>query len=352
VNVSPSYLFRKIGGDEPVTILFDEIDTVFGPRAKDNEEIRALLNAGHRRGAVAGRCVVKGKEIVTEEIPAYSAVALAGLGWLPDTIMTRSVIVRMRRRAPDEAVEPYRRRLHAPIGAAVRLLIEMWARSQPKQIEWPELPPEIQDRAADVWEPLIAVADLAGGDWPERARVTAVTLLSAGEDAEQSLGVRLLADLRGVFGDEASMSTKAILSALHNLDESPWRDLRGKPLDERGIANRLRQYGVRSTTVRIGYEVAKGYKAADLHDAWSRYLPHQPAKSVTSVTSVTDPAAGVQSLTPVTDVTQFSAKEGEVCTHCGASGQLSFAACCEAEAWLHTECLDAWFDSQIKRGAA
>src|SRR5262245_20656187 len=59
VNVSPAYLFRKVGDDKaPPTILFDEIDTVFGPKAKENEEIRALLNAGHRRGAVVGRCVV------------------------------------------------------------------------------------------------------------------------------------------------------------------------------------------------------------------------------------------------------------------------------------------------------
>lgn len=98
VNVSPAYLFRKIGNDEGATILFDEIDTVFGPKAKENEEIRGLLNAGYRRGAVAGRCVVRGRTIETEEIPAYSAVALAGLGWLPDTILSRSVIVRMRRR--------------------------------------------------------------------------------------------------------------------------------------------------------------------------------------------------------------------------------------------------------------
>ena len=118
VNVTPAYLFRKVGDEAgPPTILFDEIDTIFGPRAKDNEEIRGLLNAGHRRGAVAGRCVVKGKVVVTEEIPAFCAVALAGLGDLPDTILTRSVIIRMRRRSPDEQVEAYRRRVHQLEGA-------------------------------------------------------------------------------------------------------------------------------------------------------------------------------------------------------------------------------------------
>ena len=81
VNVTPAYLFRKCGSEDgPPTILFDEIDTVFGARARENEELRALLNSGHRRGATAGRCVVRGKNIETEEITSYAAVALAGLG--------------------------------------------------------------------------------------------------------------------------------------------------------------------------------------------------------------------------------------------------------------------------------
>lgn len=118
VNTSPAYLFRKVS--DPAgrpTILYDEIDTVFGPKAKDNEDIRGMLNAGHRKGATAGRCVVRGKEVFTEELPAYCAVALAGLDDLPDTIMTRSVVVRMRRRAGDEQIEPWRPRRIRPRGA-------------------------------------------------------------------------------------------------------------------------------------------------------------------------------------------------------------------------------------------
>ena len=105
INVSPAYLFRRVADENgPPTMLFDEIDTVFGPKAKENEELRAFLNAGHRRGAVAGRCVVRGNTVETEDLPAYCAVAVAGLGWLPDTILSRSVIVRMRRRHAGETV--------------------------------------------------------------------------------------------------------------------------------------------------------------------------------------------------------------------------------------------------------
>src|SRR6516225_4779145 len=116
-NVSPAYLYRKCGSDEgPPTILFDEIDAIFGPKAKEHEDVRSFLNSGHRRGATFGRCVVYGKRVETEDVQSFAAVALAGLGWLPDSIMTRSVTIRMRRRAPDEQVEAFRHRIHAPIG--------------------------------------------------------------------------------------------------------------------------------------------------------------------------------------------------------------------------------------------
>ena len=287
VNVSPAYLFRKVGSEEGVTLLYDEIDTVFGPKARENEELRGLLNAGHRKGAVAGRCVVRGINVETEEIPAYAAVALAGLGWLPDTILSRSVVIRMRRRHDGERVEPYRRRGHSPQGAKIKAKIEVWARSQPETItDWPEMPPEIQDRDADVWEPLIAVADAVGGQWPSRARVAAVALVAESKEGEPSLGVRLLADLRLVFEGAQELPSKTILGRLIELPEAPWGDLYGKPLDERGLAKRLRAYGVKPKVIRTGTGTPRGYSRVDLEDQWRRYLPSpSPGKSATSATA-------------------------------------------------------------------
>ena len=137
----------------------------------------------------------------------------------------------------------------------------------------PDMPAGIEDRNADVWEALLAVADAAGGDWPARARAAAQYLVAEAQESTPSLGVRLLADLRMIFGDRRAMSTEAILAALNGLEESPWPDLRGKPLNARGLANRLRPYGVRSVNVRIEGHVLKGYLREDLHDAWSRYCP-------------------------------------------------------------------------------
>src|SRR5215470_5955293 len=215
INVTPAYLFRKVGADNAKpTILYDEIDTVFGPKAKENEEIRGLLNAGHRRGAVAGRCVTHGKEIRTEEIPAYCAVAMAGLGWLPDTIMTRAVIIRRRRRMADEGVEPFRRRKEVEAGHWLRNHLARWAAQVGPTIAWPMMPPGVEDRDADVWEALIAVADAAGGDWPRLAREAAKALIQESKDREPSLGILLLAHFRDeVFRDPGieQLTTDAVL---------------------------------------------------------------------------------------------------------------------------------------------
>jgi len=291
VNVSPAYLFRKVGSEEGrPTILYDEIDTVFGPKAKENEEIRGLLNAGHRKGAVAGRCVVIGKQVKTEEIPAYCAVALAGLRDLPDTIMTRAVVLRMRRRAPDEQVEAWRRRIHVLEGEEIKEQLALWAEGTLGSVidTWPEMPNGVTDRDADVWEALIAVADVAGGTWPERARKAAVTLVREAKESSPSLGVRLLSDIRNVFGDAEKLATDTILKKLHQIDEAPWGDMRGKPLGDIQLAKRLKGYDIKPKLVRIGADVSRGYAREDFYDAWKRYLPPLADKPATSITPITE----------------------------------------------------------------
>lgn len=316
VNTTPAYLFRKVSDEAgPPTILYDEIDTVFGPKAKDNEDIRGMLNAGHRKGATAGRCVLRGKNVETEELPAYCAVALAGLDDLPDTIMTRSVVVRMRRRAPGETVEPWRLRINGPEAEQLRERMSAWAWSVAERVAdgtfWPEMPEGVHDRDADVWEALLAVADLAGGRWPADARAAAVALVAASKNRRPSMGVQLLADIRTVFteiGDD-KLTTEQLVKGLSDLEEAPWATIRrGEPLDARGLANRLAKYGIGSKPHRQGQTVFKGYAAAQFADAWSRYLPPHlgPESAVTPVTPVTEP-------TRVTAVTEESPRRCEVC---------------------------------------
>jgi hypothetical protein len=309
VNASSAYIFRKIGSDDgKPTILFDKIDAIFGPRAQEHEDLRALLNAGHKSGSFVGRCVTTGKTVTTEELPAFSAVALAGLGWLPDTILTRSIIVRMRPRKADERVEPFRRRLHVADGDRVLDLIQVWAANVPAEIQYPDLPTGIVDRAADVWEPVLTVAALVGGEWPSRGRAAALALLKAGQDAEPSLGLRLLEDLRAVFGDRDFIATAVILGKLLEIEEAPWGDPWGrnpaKPLDGRGLAKLLKVYGIKPQLKRID-TVLRGYAREDFEDAWARYLSPIPGKSVTGVTCVTTAHGNGRGVTAVTPVTPF-----------------------------------------------
>ncbi|WP_436773895.1 DUF3631 domain-containing protein [Yinghuangia sp. YIM S09857] len=283
VSASAAALFRSVSGDARPTVLFDEIDTVFGPKAGENEELRGWLNAGHRRSGVTYRCVGDGSSQSVQAFPSFCAVAVAGLGSLPDTILTRSVIIRMRRRAPNERVEPFRQRIHTDEGHEIRDRLAAWATTVREQVAdaWPEMPEGITDRPADVWESLLAIADAAGGHWPERARAACVELVDAAGDDKSSVGIRLLTDLRDrVFRGAERMPTAVILEHLNAMDEAPWADLNGRSLDGRGLAKLLKEYvtgankpiaarNIRSSTGPI----VKGYYATDLHDAWTRYCP-------------------------------------------------------------------------------
>lgn len=295
-NVSAAVLFRSMslqdsdGASLRPTVLLDEGDTIFGPRAsKDHEDLRGFLNAGYRRGAQAQRAAIRGNGVVVETFPAFAAVAIAGLDDLPDTIMTRSIVVRMRRRSPGEQVEPYRRRLHGHDGNALRERIEAWVDFKHSELSCmvTDFPDGIEDRAADCWEPLIAIGDAAGPDWSQRIRQAAMAMVGQSRATGETLGIRLLADLREAFAGADHVGTSDLLDRLCALEESPWGDLRGKPLDARGLAQRLRRYGVTPRNVRASGQVVKGYAAADLHDPWTRYLSPPPQERATCATPAT-----------------------------------------------------------------
>jgi hypothetical protein len=291
VNASAAALFRSVSGpDGRPTILFDEIDTVFGPKAGDNEELRGFINAGHRRKGVTYRCV--GDQQTVTPFPSYTAVAVAGLGSLPDTILDRSIIIRMRRRARNEKIEPFRARLHESEGNDLRERLAAWAEQVREQLTdaWPELPDGITDRPGDVWEPLLAVADAVGGAWPKRAREACASLVKASRSNDKgSIGVRLLTDLRDhVLIGLDKLPTVAILDRLNALEDAPWADLNGKPLDNRRLSKMLSEYmtadvePIGSRNIRTAGGVLKGFFTKDLEDAWARYCP--PASAATTAT--------------------------------------------------------------------
>jgi Protein of unknown function (DUF3631) len=341
VNATIAAVVRSIGQDPP-TLLVDEADTLWGTRkqADSNEDLRGLLNAGHQRNRPMLRWDITTRSL--DQLDTFAMAMLASIGELPDTIMDRAVVIRMRRRAPGEQVDPYRTRRDAPPLNELRDRLTSWAREHLHELHHAAPTMPLEDRAADTWEPLIAIADLAQGEWPQRARAAATTMTQAESQQEEdgTASVRLLADLRELF-DQASadaLYTTTILERLHKIDDAPWGDWYGHPLATRDLAKLLRPYGVASKSVREGGtgEARKGYHRDDLREPWSRYLttheshgsqagetPAQPcagnvsedqASSDTSVTGPADvthvsdgqPASGTGLSSDVPDVTHVT----------------------------------------------
>ena len=295
-NASPSAVYRSIGQDptNPPTLLIDEADAIFGPKAIEHEDLRGLLNAGHQRGRPAIRWDASRRQL--DEIETFALVALAGIGDMPDTIEDRAVIIIMRRRAPDETVRPYRTRRDGPALHHLRGRLAQWVCGHLHQLAeaTPAMP--VEDRAADTWEPLVAIADAAGGHWPATARAAVLGLVEGDQEpANVSLRVRLLIDCRTAFGDADSLPTATLLGRLRDDDEAPWATLGGTGLTARGLSTLLRDFGITSANRRWpDGSQNKGYLAADFADPWRRYCP--PARtghlSVPSVPPSHTPESG------------------------------------------------------------
>jgi len=281
-STSEAALFRTVASG-PTTLLFDEADAVFSAKAAPNDGLRALLNAGHRRGATVAR--MGGANYTTlQRFDVFCPKALAGIGALPPTVADRSIPIRLTRRTPAEPVERFRRREAASEARCLRDALAAWLTPNLKALgdARPSIPTEINDRAQDGWEPLLALADLAGGSWPQKARTGALELHGATSDEDPSYGVRLLADIRGAFEEHGSeaMFTADLLAALVAVEDERWAEWWEKEVvagrtkgPASQLSRRLKPYGIGPTKLRVGERVGQGYRRASFADAWARYLP-------------------------------------------------------------------------------
>ncbi len=273
-NISDAALFRAIEAKAP-TLLFDEVDSIFGPKTRDREDLRGLLNAGHRRGTPALR-MGGAKMTELQEFATFSAKVLAGIGKLPDTIADRSIPVRLKRRKAGEPVERFRHRDSQADAEPLRQALEsLAAHHVPELAEArPRLPDELGDRAQDSWEPLLAIAELASDEWPARARSAAIVLSGDEEAVDDTLGVRLLADIQAAFSANGDrLSTAMLLDALKTDDEAPWADWHGNGLSAKRLADLLRPYGIKSRTIRLSDgSTPKGFRLEQFKDTFERYL--------------------------------------------------------------------------------
>jgi hypothetical protein len=317
-------LVRMIDEANPPTFLLDEMDTVYNRRTADPnaENMRRFLNAGFKRGAVFYRCGWQGKEIIVEKLPAYCPKAVAAVGdHLPDSVNDRCVPIEIERQKKKRKARKMRDR--DAVASMALLRDELRVLSHRRKLlddlrtARPEMPDELNDRAQDICEPLIAIADEAGENWGKAVR-TALKKLYGEQDKERDLNVRLLADIKRVFdeideGGKQELSTQILLERLVEIaDDAPWADwwedlLKSGKIKSAGskLAYRLKRYPIKPTTIRIDEDTtAKGYRRDQFEDAWSRYLEISSLENdVSNVTNVTPLSNDVTSVTSVSSTT-------------------------------------------------
>jgi uncharacterized protein DUF3631 len=294
-NLSPAAVFRTIDL-ERCSLLLDEADAM--PRKSDRtEEIRGLLNSGHTRtSAYAIRNVRSGKDDWTpKKFSTWAAIAVAAIGKLPDTWADRSIAIPMRRKPRHVNVERLIRRNKAARAEAVELTrkIARWAADHKEALAEaePTLPDSLDDRAADNWELLFAIADAAGGVWPEMARNAAVEL-SGGRVETGSVGEQLILRIEALFeekGNPDKITSVEICQFLATIEGDPWAEYgsKEKPISPSQLARLLKPFGVTPTTVRTEGDRAKGYKFEDFKEVFLVYpLPINPLSNRDTVTTV------------------------------------------------------------------
>lgn len=271
-NITPAALFRTVEKYRP-TLLIDEADSF----AKDNDELRGILNSGHRR-ATAYVIRTSGDEHEPRRFTTWAPKAIALIGSLPDTLEDRAIPTRLQRKRPQDKTERLRLdrlgELEHLRQKAARWVADM---SDSLRTSDPDIPAEIiNDRARDNWRPLIAIADAAGGDWPARARAVAVSLSSVAPDTE-SIKVLLLRDLKALFDEYGErVESETLVDALVEIEGHPWAEGKnGRPLTKTGLARLLRPFKITPDKWREGNKTVRGYLRADFEESFARYLDSQ-----------------------------------------------------------------------------
>lgn len=287
-RTTAAVLPRKIEVVTP-TLLLDESDTAFRGDKDYAAALHGILNTGYKRSGASTVCVGQGANIDFRDFSTYCPKAFAGIGQLPDTVRARSFAIRLEKIA-DEQVEEFDEEDAEQAAAALCDRLEGFTLRGVDQLRGarPERPPGLSPRTKEISRPLLAIAELAGGDWPVMARRALAELGGAGVTEDESIGVELLSDIRDVFEsrDVDRISTADLLEALVDMEERPWCEWsKGKPIASRGVARLLKPYGIHSRAVRLADGTRrKGLQRDQLEDAWKRHIPHTPVSIGDSVT--------------------------------------------------------------------
>ena len=280
-STTKAVLVRKIDAIRPV-LLLDETDGAFKGNQEYAEALRVILNSGYsRRSGIASLCV--GPQHDWKDFKTFCPKAFAGIGCnnLPDTVLSRSIPIEMKRKRRDDRVEKLRYREALEIVTPIREQSEAWVTPQiitALNAARPELPPGLDGRAEDGCEPLLAIADMAGEEWPRKVRQAAATLLREANREMENTVELMLHDIKRVWpGDEPFVPSTTLLNLLLRCTESPWSEWRnGKPLTGAGLARILKEFSIAPS--HSPDKRSRGYYQDDFLDPWSRYCGGVPPR--------------------------------------------------------------------------
>ena len=269
VEISEATLFRGIELWQP-TVIVDEADVIL----INNEPLRAVVNSGWTRGAVVPRCI--GDDKVPHAFPTFcpKAIGLKGRK-LPDTTLSRCIVIELKRKRSTEKAEHFRA-LDDPGLAELRQQATRWAMDNGEALKGaePDMPDCFDNRLGDNWRLLLAIADLAGGEWPDKARETAQVLSKVADTA--SIGAQLLADIKAAFDGVAGdvISSAELVEKLTAEPDMPWSEWKGgKPITQNQLGRLLKPFGITPDRLRVKPDLRiRGYHRAWFEDAWERYL--------------------------------------------------------------------------------
>ncbi|HSU54247.1 MAG TPA: DUF3631 domain-containing protein, partial [Candidatus Dormibacteraeota bacterium] len=285
-NISSPAFFRVIEELGP-TLLIDEADTFL----KGNDELRGILNSGYKKNTAY---VVR----VTHELPAnnpfiqqspasrlvrfssWCPKAISTIGPLPDTLSDRCITIRMQRKTMDEQCERLRNLDATDLRRqCARFVLD---HAGPIASAAPMLPAELNDRAADIWEPLFIIADLAGGDWPSVARQAAVRLTASTQDSNPLSSLLLDIFITFTFNHAERLFSRDLVHQLTvRFTARPWAELRkGRPITDLWLAQTLRPYGIRPRNMKIDGIQAKGYSFEEFTEVFQRYIPRSEVEAL------------------------------------------------------------------------
>jgi Bifunctional DNA primase/polymerase, N-terminal/Protein of unknown function (DUF3631) len=275
-SLTAAFLVRTIDEEKP-TLFLDEIDATMNANKERAEDIRGALNSGYECDGTLGK--LEGRDHHRRRFSVYCPKAFAGIGGLHDTTMSRSIPIDMRRKLPHEKVERERRKAVKAAAAPIREQLERWAGPAMNLLERVGVQDceDLGDRQTDSADPLLAIAALAGGDWPKKLR-DALRILFGEKQEEDSVGAMLLSDIRDIFdrlNPAQKIFSENLACALAEMEGRPWAEWgkQERPITKFQLAALLKRFKIFPHSVWLG-ETKKGYERRDFEEAWARYCPY------------------------------------------------------------------------------